>query len=308
MIVMEDRPELDVRSGCEAELVVERTDILFQDLDGDTVRINIMVRNEGEGLSKPTTMRLESAPLGAFVPWQPLAVVPVPELKPGESHEVSVDASRAHPTALGEFDRTPPQKVLTAVSSPDQPAPQPAAGVLTMLNFMRRQQTSNRPAGVTTGKLPNLAPDLWDLMHRGQPHWAGNLNVFIGQRAVERHLAKALRIYPGRTNLAMFMVGGGARPDAYSFEILGLGWDWKAALYDMTRNGTLLVSPSDSPIREAKWVETNGGMMVILAAQPPAGCCEGKLEVHVRRRSRDDEAVVEFDLDPAAQGAGCYVV
>src|ERR1051325_6594870 len=68
MIVMEERPGLDICSGYEVELRVERTDISFHDLAGDKVRINVRVCNAGGQRSEPTEMRIESAPLGAFVP------------------------------------------------------------------------------------------------------------------------------------------------------------------------------------------------------------------------------------------------
>ncbi|HEY5909633.1 MAG TPA: hypothetical protein VJA21_03405 [Verrucomicrobiae bacterium] len=155
---------------------------------------------------------------------------------------------------------------------------------------------------------PTLAPDLWDLVGRGQPHWAGNINVFIGLHPVERHLARALRVYPGRTNLAMFMVGGSGRRDAYTFELVGLAPDWSAALYDVTNCESLAVSRSEAPIEEAQWVESDGGLMVILATYPPADCRKGNVEVHVTRRSCGRTALVEFSLDPAAQGTGCYFV
>jgi hypothetical protein len=150
-----------------------------------------------------------------------------------------------------------------------------------------------------------LAPDLWDFVGRDQLHWAGNVNVFIGKTPVERHRAKALRVYPGRTNLAMFIVGG-EKPDAYAFEIVGLNPDWKAVLYNATNRQTLVVQSSDQPIEEMQWVEAAGKLMIMLATRPPAGCQEGNVEVHVTRRSCQTSAVVEFDLDPAAQGPGCY--
>jgi hypothetical protein len=48
-------------------------------------------------------------------------------------------------------------------------------------------------------------------------------------------------------------------------------------------------------------------MMVVLAVRPRVVCENGNLEVHVKRRSSQKTAVVEFDLDPTAQGAGCYI-
>ena len=307
MTVMERMPEVDVRLKHEAELCVERTGILFEDLPGDRVRIQIAVHNRGEGRSLPTFMRLESAPLGAFVPWQPLARVSLPSLEPGESRAVSVEVARPRPAPLGDFGRIPPGRLLTALNSPDQPSPAPG-GLMTVLGLLRRGTVARPAPGSVTARGRTLAPDLWDLLGRGQPHWAGNINVFVGSQPVERHLAKALRVYPGRTNLAMFMVGGLGRPDAYSFELAGLAPDWKAALHDVTHNRTLVADPSGAPIQERQWVKAEGGLMVMLATNPPAGCRTGNLEVHVSRRSSGTTAVVEFNLDPSAQGTGCYFV
>jgi hypothetical protein len=308
MIVMEKRPLSDIRATYEAELLFERTDISFYDLDEDRVRIQIVVSNAGEHRSQPTPMRLQSAPLGAFVPWQPLARLLVPSLEPGQSRELSVDVARPRPAPLGDFNRIPPKKLLTALSSQDQPLPRQSSGVVALLDLLRRGQPS-RSLGRDRTENTSLAPDLMDLMGRGQPHWAGNINVFVGSKAVERHLARALRIYPGRANLAMFVVGGPGRRDAYSFELVGLAPSWKAGLYDMKDARTFTLDSSNMPIAETLWVESDaGGLIVMLATHPPADCKAGNLEVHVTRRSDQNQAIVEFDLNPAAQGTGCYFV
>ena len=265
--------------------------------------VRITVHNESTRHSKPTIMRLESAPLGAFVPWRPLAVLPVPALEPGEARELSVEVSKPHPQPLGSFDRVPPTTLLTAVNSSPDETPQPRTGVARLLDLLRRRDTVKNRDG--TNKRPSLAPDLWELLGRDQPHWAGNINVFIGSKAVERHMAQALRIYPGRNNLAMFVVGSGER-DAYAFDITGLAPDWTAALYDVANAKTLVVEASDTPIKERQWRESTGAMMIILAIRPPMICEEGNVEVRVTRRSSKKTAVVEFNLDPAAQGSGCY--
>lgn len=304
MVVMEQKPELNVRSGYKVELRVERTEILFCDLAGDRLRIQVTVRNVGEQQSQATVMRLESAPMGAFVPWRPLTRLMVPPLEPGESLDLSTEVPRPRPAPLGDFNRVPPKRLFTAVNAPDQPS-LPGTGVTSLLNLLRRGQAS-RTTGNDPARTTSLAPDLWDLLGRGQPHWAGNINVFIGSRAVERHLARALRVYPGRSNLAMFLVGTPGRRDAFAFELVGLNPDWKAALYDVTNRRDIAVDRSDVPIEETQWVETNGGLTVILATQPPAGCPAGNVEVHVTRRASQETAIVEFNLDPAAQGPGCY--
>src|SRR5262245_2267681 len=88
MVVTEIKPERVIRSATENELRVERTEILFHDLDRDTVEICVTVHNDGEERSLPTVMTLESAPLGAFVPWRPLTRLRVPALEPGEAREI----------------------------------------------------------------------------------------------------------------------------------------------------------------------------------------------------------------------------
>jgi len=302
------RPQCDIE--CNAGLVVNRTDITFKDLSRDAVMIQVKIRNEGDQRSRAALIRLESAPFGAFVPWRPLATLPVPMLEPGESRELSVRTIRPHPKPLGDFDRVPPISVLTAQDAGPNERPPQGGGPLaaTLLDLMRRNGTI-RAENPTAPKRPTLSPDLWEYLKREQPHWAGNINVFVGDRAVERHCARALRIYPGRRNLAMFDVGGRGKPDAYSFELVGLAADWEAALHNVTGARALVVGPSDEPISEGKWVEASGiGMMlVMLAVRPPANCEQRKLEVHVTRRSCGKTAVVELDLDPTARGPGCYV-
>jgi hypothetical protein len=231
----------------------------------------------------------------------------VPPLEAGESRELSIDVARPRPVPLGDFNRVPPRRLLAAAASPDSPASQPGNGMLAMLNLLRPARTA-RTSGQDLDGRASLAPDIWDLVGRDQPHWAGNINVFVGRQAVERHFARALRVYPGRTNVAMFLVGGSGRPDAYAFELAGLAPGWEAGLYDVSNRRSLAVIPADGPIEETKWVESNGGLMVMLAIHPPADCEAGNLEARVTRRSSGTTAVVEFNLDPAAQGAGCYCV
>ena len=115
-------------------------------------------------------------------------------------------------SSLGNFDRVSPRRLLTALDAGDRPL----------------------------GKLPN---DLFELIGRGGPHWAGNLNVFLGTRSTEKHVASALRIYPGRLNLAMFVVG--SQPDAFMFAFSEDAEAWEATLYDVTSAR----APSESTLR-----------------------------------------------------------
>lgn len=310
MIVVAKGPQLGVRSQCEAELMVEPADISFHDLTRDRVEIRVKIRNQGQAPSLPTFMRLECAPFGAFVPWRPLTDLPVPPLEAGEVRELSVEAVRPHPEPLGSFDGVPPVKLLTALNaSPGEPEPAPGIGLAALLNLFRRTAAAAGTGRNQTGTRElKLSADWWEFFGREQPHWAGNINVFVGQRAVERHVARSLRIYAGRTNLAMFMVGGSGSRDAYAFDLNGLAPGWKAALFDTTCKGTFLVQANEAPVQERHWVEAVAGtMLVVLLVRPPLVCENGSVQVQVVRRSSGETATVEFDLDPTAQGAGCYV-
>jgi len=304
MVVLENALEFDVYPTLEAELVVEREDISFHDSANGTVIVRVKIRNDGGRRSQATVMRLESAPLGAFVRWQPLALLPVPPLEPGESRILTTEALRPRPQTLGDFDNVPPTKLLAALqSSPDEPSRRAESRFRALQGLLRRST-----AGATGLLAGLLAPDVSELVGRRNPHWAGNINVFIGNKAVERHVARALRVYAGRPNLAMFVVGDPGTRDAYSFEIDGLAADWKADLFDATRQESLLPARSDESLRQTQWVESSlGHMLVMLMTEPPADCARGRVEVRVTQRSTSKQAVVEFDLDPAAQGPGCYV-
>ena len=97
-------------------------------------------------------------------------------------------------------------------------------------------------------------------------------------------------------------------PDAFAFELVGLAPDWIAALHDVTNQKNLLIDPSNVSIEETQWVESSRGLLVMLATHPPADCATGNVEVHVTRRAGRKAAIVEFNLDPDAQGTGCYFV
>src|SRR5262245_50421912 len=73
-------------------LRADRTDISFHNLSPDVVRVEVQVTNEGCLRSPPTEVVLQSAPLGAFLPWQPLLTLTVPSLAPRTSTVVSGSA------------------------------------------------------------------------------------------------------------------------------------------------------------------------------------------------------------------------
>jgi hypothetical protein len=260
---------------------VRRKDIHFTTLADGRVAITVRVKNRGRWRTEASSVTLQAAPLGAFVPWRPLTRLWVPALAPGESFEARTEATPPRTEALGDPGRIPPQRLLTAVANPDD----------------RDASRMGQPA---------LPADLFRLLGLGSAYWAGNLNIFIGGQAVERHMAQALRVYPARVNLAMFIVGSGR--DAYSFELKGEAAEWDAALRFMEGPLAGMDLSRNPVVPQGEWVEVRGYTMVLLALVPPEGCAQGTAEVHVVQRSTGQEAVVEFSLDPEAAGPGCYTL
>ncbi len=269
--------ELAFEAESAALLEVRREDISFTTLPDGRVAITVRVENRGLRRSRETVAVIRAAPLGAFVPWRPLTAVRVPALDPGESAELRTEARRPRPAVLGDASRVPPQRLLTALANDDA-----------------RGQPGQ----------PVLPADLMELLGRPNQYWAGNLNIFLGDRAVERHMAQALRVYAGRLNLAMFIVGSGR--DAYAFDVRGTAAEWQAALYAMDNARSMIDMRSASALPLGEWVEVARQTTMILALQPPRDCSAGSVDVYVRQQSTGQEAVVEFSLDPAAAGPGCY--
>jgi hypothetical protein len=148
-----------------------------------------------------------------------------------------------------------------------------------------------------------------DLLLQDTPHWAGNINVLVGGTDVERHRAQALRVYPGRLNMAWFIVGAPGAADAYAFRLRGVRTDWEAKLFDMTSRETLVMkADDDSAIAAGQWIDTQGSRTMLLALRVPLNGEAATVSVHVIQKSTRREAVVEFSLDPRAAGRGCYRV
>ncbi len=280
-------------------LFVERTDISFRNVEPDRVRIEVVVSNPSSLSSEPTMMVVQAAPLGAFLPWREVAIMEVPSIGPFGSIPVDTEVALPQTKSLGDFSNVPPQTLLATMDENDEPSRPDATGNSIGNIFARLL----RQPGQET-ELPN-GP--FDLLTRKNVHWAGNINILIGEQAVERHLAQALRIYPGMTNLAMFFVG--AQPDAYKFALAGSGADWGAALFDMSFSPSLLnLRNETNAIPLSQWVKMDGRRIILLAVSPPEFCGEGNVEVHVKQQSSGKDAVVEFSLDPNAASAGCYAV
>jgi len=272
-------------------LRAERTDIFFENITPDLVRIDLRVTNEGDQPSPPTEVEMQSAPLGAFLTWQPLLSVAVPALMPRQSTVVTSTAWVPRPTPLGPPTAVTPARLLAAVEQVAEPeAAEPAVEA--------PQQRRRRSP-------PVVANDPLALLGRGGVHWAGNIDILMRNKAVERHMAKALRVYPGKTNAAMFFVGD--RNNAYRFELKGEAQEWEAELLNMTSRPNLKGKGAPSaPLGE--WLELPGRSAFYLVMRPPLAAERGAVSVQVTRQSDGAEAVVEFTLDCTALGTGCYTI
>ncbi len=277
------------------QLYVSPADISFHNTARNQVVIEVTIHNPSAERSIPTIMRVQTAPLGAFVPWRHLTSVEVPEVEPYGQVQVETRATAPQSTLLGNLEEVTPQQLLNALDRP-QAAPVELFDGL----------WSNWPLDLSIIDPMNLPEDPMVLLGRANPHWAGNINVFIGRSAVERHRAQALRIYPGRTNLATFLVGSGM--DAYAFQLTGVEPDWNVKLYSMTTTKSVFNPESGPLIPPLKWIDGRKVRLVRLSISPPQECNKGKVEVHVTQKSTSKCAVIEFGLDPHAAGPGCFTV
>jgi hypothetical protein len=276
-------------------------DIDFFNIAPDLVAIEIKVTNDSDSASAVDILELRAAPFGAFVPWRPLARIALPALAPREVRYVRWRAGVLQLQPLGSPDGVGPGNLLTASGLADEPPQQPASKEPEQPGQPAARPSPPRPAGT-------LPAGLLDLLLQETPHWAGTINVLVGKVEVERHRAQALRVYPGRLNMAWFIVGGGA-PDAYAFRLQGSGSSWDARLFDMTSRETLVISAEESgAIVPGEWIETRESRTMLLALRVPRPCETATVTVHVTQKSTQRTAVVEFSLDPRAAGRGCYTV
>jgi hypothetical protein len=284
------------------QLQVERSDIEFYNVAPDRVRIEVTVRNPSDQVSEPAFMNLQFADFGAFLPWHPLQRLRVPAIVPWGRTTVSTEVGQDRLEAIAEGPRRPAGRSMIATSAEE---PQPPHAKAEARRSLLERLAANRQAWQIAMRLRKGARR--SLVGRST-HWIGNINVFVGKAPVERHLARALRIHPGMTNMAIFSVG--TRTDDYWFECSGRPLEGHSVLH-LPCSGLPPFRPMDlarHSIQPGTWVTLPAYSHVCLTMKLPADCVGGELAVHVRRRSDLKEAVVEFSMDRAAAGPGCYVV
>ena len=168
-------------------------------------------------------------------------------------------------------------------------------------------------------------------LHQGRSvHWVGNINVLMNGVDVERHEARAFRIYPEKVNRSWFFLGGEPE-DVASFEVWASGEGWSTRLYNTNpRKASLVRSFRDRQdmvafatelemktypgelIEPGQWACLGVAPIVAVEICPPADATKGTLGIQVRMKSPGSEkvrkAVVEFDFSESAVGPGCYTV
>jgi hypothetical protein len=294
-------PLLSARPLVHNSFAITAADIDFFNIAQNLVAIEIKVTNASDLPSAPDTLELLAAPFGAFVSWRSLTRIALPLLAPRKVQFVRWRAVVPQAKPLGSPDRIRPRDLLVALGLGDEPPDKPCSKE----SDKAGQPTSQTPPQ-PTGTLPAA---LMDLLLQETPHWAGNINVLVGNTDVERHRPRALRVYPGRLNMAWFVVGAGGAPDAYAFRLQGPAAQWDAKLFDMTSRERLNISADDNgAIVPDEWIETHGSRTILLALRVPQECEAASVAAHVTQKSTQRKAVVEFSLDPKAAGRGCYSV
>jgi hypothetical protein len=148
--------------GVDPPPVLVGSNIEWRDM-GAAVEILVEVAHRGERPTAPARLVIESAPLGAFVEWNPLTFIRVGPMMPGEHRTLSRVVARA---ALPELPFLPgPWRALALAGGGSRPPP----------------------------------PDDVDILAPAE--WAGNLNVWFEtapEAAVEVHRALNLRVRGGR--------------------------------------------------------------------------------------------------------------
>jgi len=298
----------------EGGLVVPREGIRFRDVAPGLVRIWIDVVNRGLRRSKPSQMRIESAPLGAFVEWRPLREdLIVAPIAPGGTGRVVLTV----PRPLGGAEKSAVRSMMVASgfgpegeSRPWSRAPgarfdpdsRERSLISDTIEYLMMQRLRRRFMEILgSQKISLLPPSILDI-DGPQPHWAGNLNVWIGETPVERHLAPRLRIYPERANVAEFLVG--SAQDDYIFRIEGLSPGWGCRLVSSGEHVTWAADVTGEP----RWLSLPPRSCLHLVLTPPPYCTAGQVVVHVTQRSTGREVAVEFDFDPSAPGPGCITL
>lgn len=150
---------------------------------------------------------------------------------------------------------------------------------------------------------------------RGNKHWAGNINVYLGGRAVERHQAQGLKICPGIENWALFNLGS-RKGEEYLLNFTGTGVEWDARVFHLPNaRGECSAAREIQGGREqlgegigsgGLFVTPMGSAWMTAMVNPPEGVTEGKLNIDIQELSSGRSTTVEFQMMAIASGRGLF--
>ena len=251
------------------------------------LEIELTIRNPSMRTTAPTHAIVRSAAFGAFVPQRPLTVLAVPAIAP----RGRVTLTAVAPTSLLARPDERPNLEAPRSDETEQLVRELERELELISETGRRFDRAELERWVawTRARKPLAAP--------GVVHWMGNLHIFVGGTAAERHQARGVVVRRGFTTLVPFEVGDG-HADAYRFRLDGDASQWEPALVDSCDDGRDLPFARGRRSDEGhEWFEA-GMAWLRLSVRPPESAAAGRSELHVQRRSTGQTTVVEFELDP----------
>ena len=236
-------------------------------------------------------MEVRVAPFGAFVASKPLEVLAVPSIPPGSSTVMRTVFQERADGELSRLDAASRHRALgqSRLAKQLQVPPKPVASRnrRTLRNVVTRMLRLVKPDSGGTGV---------ELVHEileNTARWAGNFDVHIGSAEAERHISSAIRLVPGKRNVAFFFVG--ERSESFVFDLQGEAAGWEAGLFRTMSKlslGTPQLLDRETPI--------------FLSVTPPSGTTKGLLAVGVTRHATGQRALVEFGFGVDAIPVGCF--
>lgn len=279
-------PTLGHKQERAAKLHVEPDWIDFHDVAPGRVRIEVAVHNRGEVPSKPQTIRLQAASIGAHTPWQPLTPVRLPAILPRRTLTIATEVLRAQPS-----QRSSNLSVL-------RNAAHMARRLDRIPNLPLLWKRACKESVITEPWARTLPLDPFELLGKKSPHWTGGIRVQIdSQTQTSRSRAQALRFAPGKTNMLLFCVGD--EPDRFLFEFQGKAARWSPSL--------MVASETYAKEIEASELHLPSSTPMVLRFTPPGDAQEGDLFIRVRSKSKKTTETIELNLNANAPGPGSFL-
>ena len=258
-------------------LRINREDISFETLPGRVVLLSVTVHNDSDAPSEPTTMRVNAAPLGVFLPSREVGKVAVPAIAPRS--KMIVESAYAAPSQGGLS--------ATRLRAERKNRRESIFQLLT-----NRVPVPNREREVLPDDSPRSPLSALLGSSEGSFCWAGNFDVHVRTASAERHMRGKIQLQAGAQNMGFFQVGDG-KHDRYQFEFYG---------DEHSQNW----SPTYLEQETGVW-HPFASQMVLFELNPPKGAVEGCIAAEVTRESTGKSAMVEFGFGTDTIPPGCYV-